>query len=44
MLVSGHFQKKEEADKVASDCMERMCQVEKEDIQTKTSDLRNCMT
>ena len=34
--VSGHFQKKEEADKVASDCSERMCQVEKEDIQTKT--------
>ena len=33
--VSGHFQKKEEADKVASDCKERMCQVEKEDVQTK---------
>ena len=29
-------QKKEEADKVASDCKERMCQVEKEDVQTKT--------
>ena len=34
--VSEHFQKKEEADQVAADCSERMCQVEKEDVQTKT--------
>ena len=34
--VSEHFQKKEDADQVAADCSERMCQVEKEDVQTKT--------
>ena len=34
--VTGHFQDKEEAEKIAADCRGRMCQVEKEDVQTKT--------
>lgn len=34
--TSEHFNKKEDADKVAADCKERMCQVEKEEVQTKT--------
>ena len=34
--VTEHFQKKEDADKVAADCMERMCEVEKDDVKEKT--------
>ena len=34
--VTEHFQKKEDADRVAADCMERMCEVEKDDVKEKT--------
>ena len=34
--VTEHFQKKEDADKVAADCAERMCEVEKDDVKEKT--------
>ena len=34
--VTEHFQKKEDADKVAADCNNRMCQVEKDEVQKKT--------
>ncbi len=34
--VTEHFQKKEDADKVAADCLERMCEVEKDDVKEKT--------
>ena len=34
--VTEHFQKKEDADKVAADCRERMCEVEKDDVKEKT--------
>ena len=34
--VTEHFQKKEDADKVAEDCLERMCEVEKDDVKEKT--------
>ena len=34
--VTEHFQKKEDADKVAAECQERMCEVEKDDVKEKT--------
>ena len=34
--VSEHLQKREDAEKKAEDCSERMCQVEKEEVQKKT--------
>ena len=34
--VTEHFQKKEEAEKVAADCSERMCEVEKDEVKEKT--------
>ena len=34
--VTEHFQKKEDAEKIASDCAERMCEVEKDDVKEKT--------
>lgn len=34
--ASEHFQKKEDAEQIAADCSERMCQVEKEEVQKKT--------
>ena len=34
--VTEHFQKKEDADRVAAACMERMCEVEKDDVKEKT--------
>mgnify|MGYP000759683393 CR=1 FL=1 len=34
--VAEHFQKKEDADKVAAECQERMCEVEKDDVKEKT--------
>lgn len=34
--VSEHLQKKEDAEKIAEDCSEQMCQVEKEEVQKKT--------
>ena len=34
--VTEHFQKKEDADRVAADCTERMCEVEKDDVKEKT--------
>lgn len=34
--VSEHFKKKEDADTVAVECNEQMCQVEKEEVQQKT--------
>ena len=41
--VTEHFQKKEDADRVAADCMERMCEVEKDDVKEKRSVLRSSM-
>ena len=34
--VTENFQKKEDADKVAAECQERMCEVEKDDVKEKT--------
>ena len=34
--VTGHFQKREDAEKVAADCAERMCEVEKDEEKEKT--------
>ena len=34
--VTEHFQKKEDADKVAAECQERMCEVGKDDVKEKT--------
>ena len=34
--VTGHFQKREDAEKVAADCSERMCEVEKDEVKEKT--------
>lgn len=34
--VSEHLQKREDAEKIAEDCSDRMCQVEKEEVQKKT--------
>ena len=36
MEKENNFQKKEDADRVAADCMERMCEVEKDDVKEKT--------